>query len=410
MQRYNFRLTLIVVAIVAIVIGTSNFTGAAARVTNLTESYVKQLITNAINAVVPGMIDEAIDAQVPGMIDTLIDSKVPGMIETRLNELSAPTGGDPVNPVVNPVIVQNPLAGALNVRDYGAKGDGVTDDTAAINAAITAANAKGGGTVYVPDGIYKIPLVAYRNVDMKSNVALLMHDNAILKGFYDPATYVANSAVVRARDVSNIEIRGGTIWGCKQELDTANEICHGIAIQGVTNATISGVTSKWNRGDGIFIGASSSQLYSGNVLVERFMCEYNNRQGVTIESGRNVTIRDGQCNNQYLSYPMSGIDIEPVNNNWYVDNVVIDNVICTANGIGYPHASYCYGIEVGFGWWHLNGGNTNGTPISLTISNCRLFGNGNSQGDQLNTDNIAVYLTSPALNIDHITLANNTYV
>ena len=41
-----------------------------------------------------------------------------------------------------------------NVLDYGATGDGVTDDTAAIEAAITAAGV--GGAVYFPQGVYKV--------------------------------------------------------------------------------------------------------------------------------------------------------------------------------------------------------------------------------------------------------------
>lgn len=45
----------------------------------------------------------------------------------------------------------------FNVREppYNAAGDGVTDDTAAINAAISDAEADGGGTVYIPAGTYK---------------------------------------------------------------------------------------------------------------------------------------------------------------------------------------------------------------------------------------------------------------
>ncbi|MEU0213612.1 glycosyl hydrolase family 28-related protein [Streptomyces sp. NPDC006265] len=44
--------------------------------------------------------------------------------------------------------------GWFNVRDYGAKGDGAADDRAAIQAAINAASAAGGGTVYIPVGTY----------------------------------------------------------------------------------------------------------------------------------------------------------------------------------------------------------------------------------------------------------------
>ncbi|MBV8197554.1 MAG: right-handed parallel beta-helix repeat-containing protein [Candidatus Eremiobacteraeota bacterium] len=44
----------------------------------------------------------------------------------------------------------------FNVRDYGAKGNGRTDDTQAIARALNAAIARGGGTVFFPKGIYDI--------------------------------------------------------------------------------------------------------------------------------------------------------------------------------------------------------------------------------------------------------------
>ncbi|QZP31465.1 putative Ig domain-containing protein [Pseudomonas sp. DR48] len=42
----------------------------------------------------------------------------------------------------------------FNVQNFGAKGDGLTDDTAAIQSAIDAAAAAGGGQVYMPTGTY----------------------------------------------------------------------------------------------------------------------------------------------------------------------------------------------------------------------------------------------------------------
>lgn len=50
----------------------------------------------------------------------------------------------------------NQPAGALNIRTFGAVGDGVADDTAALQAAIDTAWNAGGGTVFVPAGQYVV--------------------------------------------------------------------------------------------------------------------------------------------------------------------------------------------------------------------------------------------------------------
>lgn len=55
--------------------------------------------------------------------------------------------------------VEAKLALTVNVRDFGAVGDGVTDDTAAIQAAVDAVIAEGGGTVNFPTGTFIVTSV-----------------------------------------------------------------------------------------------------------------------------------------------------------------------------------------------------------------------------------------------------------
>ncbi len=58
--------------------------------------------------------------------------------------------------VMNDYVSRKPAKTTLFVAtSYGATGNGVTDDTAAINAALTAAGTNGGGIVYLPAGNYK---------------------------------------------------------------------------------------------------------------------------------------------------------------------------------------------------------------------------------------------------------------
>ncbi len=64
----------------------------------------------------------------------------------------------------------------FNVLNFGAVGDGVHDDRAAIQAAVDAAYAAGGGTVYLPAGTYAISngdvKPTYAGIQLKSNVTL----------------------------------------------------------------------------------------------------------------------------------------------------------------------------------------------------------------------------------------------
>ena len=52
----------------------------------------------------------------------------------------------------------------VNVLEYGARGDGVTLCTAAIQAAVDACAASGGGRVTVPAGIYITGTIRLRGI------------------------------------------------------------------------------------------------------------------------------------------------------------------------------------------------------------------------------------------------------
>lgn len=51
--------------------------------------------------------------------------------------------------------IANKLNEFVSVKDFGAVGDGVTDDTAAIQAAIDSLGSSTGGTIYLPAGVYR---------------------------------------------------------------------------------------------------------------------------------------------------------------------------------------------------------------------------------------------------------------
>jgi polygalacturonase len=68
-----------------------------------------------------------------------------------------------------------PAAMVHDVKAFGAAGDGKTLDTDAINKAIEAAAAKGGGTVYFPAGTY----LSF-SIRLKSNIALYLDQGATL--------------------------------------------------------------------------------------------------------------------------------------------------------------------------------------------------------------------------------------
>jgi polygalacturonase len=110
---------------------------------------------------------------------------------------------------------------SLNVRDYGATGDGKTKDTLALRMTIERCSVLGGGEVVVPAGDYLSGALALR-----SNVLLRLEQGATLNGSPDMDDYPFQqvrwegrwqkgySAFIYANDAENIGITGpGRIVG-----------------------------------------------------------------------------------------------------------------------------------------------------------------------------------------------------
>lgn len=108
------------------------------------------------------------------MVQTVYDLKVDTEYKIQLQR------GDDVSEVIS--IRTKSEYVTLDVRDFGAKGDGVTDDTKAIQAAIMCCPKD--SRVYIASGVYK-----FTNLFLKSDLIFEISKDAVLLGIPDPKLY-----------------------------------------------------------------------------------------------------------------------------------------------------------------------------------------------------------------------------
>ena len=190
------------------------------------------------------------------------------------------------------VQVAQAATGVYHVRDYGAKGDGKTLDHIAINKAIEAANADGGGQVVLSAGTYLCG-----SIRMKSNVDLHLTAGARI---------LAAPGSMKAYDESEV-------FGAPEYQDGGHTYFHNSLIwaEGQQNVSITG------RG-----------MIDGEGLTKKDTEKGGNVQGGSIGTGdkaialklcRNVTIRDITIyRGGHFAIIVTGCDIGTI------DNVTID--------------------------------------------------------------------------------------
>ncbi len=205
----------------------------------------------------------------------------------------------------------------FNVRGYGAKGDGNSIDSPAINAAIDAAASVGGGTVVFPAGTY-----ASYSIRLKSNVALYLQQGATIlaaptlngKGYdaQEPqnAAYEAfqdyghnhwHDSLIWGEDLHDIGIFGpGLIWGKGLSRgDKAEMGLPGSADPGAGNKAIAlkncrnVILSDFSILQGGWFGILATGV--DNLTVDNLKID-TNRDGIDVDCCRNVRISNCTVN------------------------------------------------------------------------------------------------------------------
>ena len=197
--------------------------------------------------------------------------------------------------------VMTVAANDYNIRDYGAKGDGKTLDHTAINRAIEAAVAKGGGRIVVPTGTYLCG-----SIRLKSNIELHLMAGAKI---------LAAPAKMKAYDESEV-------FGFPEYQDGGHTYFHNSLIwaEGQENVSITGrgmidgegLTKKDTERAGNVQGGS---IGTGDKAIALKLCKNILIRDITIFRGGHFAIivtgcERGTIDNVTIDTNRDGIDID----------------------------------------------------------------------------------------------------
>lgn len=194
--------------------------------------------------------------------------------------------------------------GSFNIKDYGAVGDGETLNTKAIQRAIDACSAAGGGKVWIPTGRFVIG-----TVQVKSNVTVSLDYGAALLGSQNkkdyptenlrPAREGNSECLLYAEDATNIRLEGiGVIDGRGQPEFFPKRAGPGgrddrprlIRFENCENLTFSGLTYKNPAFWGIHLIDCKDVHFTG--VTVRMRNNHSNNDGLDIDGCDNVLIEN----------------------------------------------------------------------------------------------------------------------
>lgn len=235
---------------------------------------------------------QVIDIEDTGMAITGTNKKCTAQL--MANELGKLTSIVANNTTFSRTLVDR-VSNVFNVRDFGAVGDGVTDDRSAFQSAFNAANSAGGGIVYVPKGRYRKSDTAGNIWTIYSNTSLIGDgDQSII--FFDDRSTQARSGndmiqTNPASETQNIEFKDFKVEGTLlTELTTTNQK------QCFTGNRINGLRFENVTMVGLRYMATAFNLVKNGVFSNNRL-EYISNDGLRATSSQNVVF----SNNNFKS-------------------------------------------------------------------------------------------------------------
>lgn len=206
---------------------------------------------------------------------------------------------------------------AFDIRKFGAKGDGKTLDTVAIQKAIDAAAAAGGGTVFLPKGrflSFSLHLKSHITLYFGSGAVLVAADPAKHKGRYDLAE---PNKFENFQDYGHSYFHNSLIWG--ENIEDVAILGPGmIDGEGLTNIS---PNAPWSVGvgrDDLPQDAMLKARIADHAESVKKMAGLGNK-AIAIKNSRNITLRDITIyRGGHFGVLVTGVD------NITIDNLKID--------------------------------------------------------------------------------------